>query len=626
MSWIIGGLVFFVAVFAAVRKILGTPDGSVIGGGEAECWLWRYWWMKQMLSEAWTEGGFFYALYTFFAAGSYPEFGNVLDLQIISWPLEFLFGDSYYTIKIALILFLNCMACWWFLSYVWGMSVYSWCGALIFGMNPYFIAEIAGGRVRQAIAFTVPIFLLYLYRSWRHGDSKSVILSGIFMGITAALYTYYGMFLGFFWLIFLVWHCISGHRMEHSAGFARKMTVIAFIGLMIALPFMISYIEKASRGDLAELVPYGSVCPSAADLTGAKAGLSIAELVPGSLKRMADDSLPLDVFWNGRLHLALPFTVLAIIFIPWNIPKKLPWLWGVSFFFFLVLSFGPYLSLGEEDRIFISNVRMPFAFFYRWMPFFSRLFSPSRLMMMAYMSLSILFLIRMSEYSNKSSELARIFGAAAGIGMLVQMEFTGTLPINVSHPEQAAYYYLLRELPPLGIIEVPYKTGDYIEFNQIAHFQKSLGSFSEGGLPQHFPQCRLSFIAKKEDFSQNSFLVHLQLINSNPFMPQPYRETDKQEIVKQGFKLLILHQRGCNMIDPLQGEIIYFKLYEHFCDMLGKPVLDTNEQVYLGMKGRLQGDISDPAWYRMSVFDLSRTGERKSDKINKSVSMLLSGK
>ncbi|MCR5663118.1 MAG: hypothetical protein K6G50_13495 [bacterium] len=611
LSWILGGLIFLVAIVVASRNILGTPEGSVIGNGDAECWLWRYWWMKQVMSAAWAEGGFFYALYTFFIAGSYPEFGNVLDLQVFSWPLEFLFGDSYYTIKIVLILFLNCMACWWFLSYVWGVGVNSWCGALIFGMNPYFITEIAAGRVRQAIAFTIPIFLLFLYRSWRHGDNKSVILAGVFMGLTAAFYLYYGMFLGFFWIMFLVWHYVSGHRMEHAAGFARKMMAIAFIGILVALPFSLSYIEQALHGELVQLVPYGSACPSLAELTDSRAAQSALDLVPGARKRLADDSLPLDAFWSYRIHYAMPFIALIIIFIPWKIPNKMPWLWAISFFVFLVLSFGPYLSLGEADRIIISNVRMPFAFFYRWVPFFSRLLSPNRLMAMAYMSLSILFLIRMAEYSKNSAELSRIIGIITGIGMLAQMELIGTLPLEVSHPDQAAYYYLLRELKPVGIIEVPFRTGDYIDFNQIAHCQKSLGSFSEGGLPPRFPQCRLSFIAKKEDFSQNTFLIHLKLLNDNPFMPQNYREADKQELVKAGFRLLILHQRGCDMIDALRGEIIYFKLYEHFCKVLGKPILDTNEQVYPGMKGRLEGDTSDPAWYRMSVFDLTGAGVQK---------------
>ena len=118
------------------------------------------------------------------------------------------------------------------------------------------------------------------------------------MGLTAAFYLYYGMFLGFFWVMLLVWHYVSGHRMEHAAGFARKMVAIAFIGIVVALPFALSYIEQALHGELAQLVPYGSACPSLAELTDSRAGQNALDLVPGARKRLADDSLPLDVFWN----------------------------------------------------------------------------------------------------------------------------------------------------------------------------------------------------------------------------------------------------------------------------------------------------------------------------------------
>ena len=189
LLWVWAGGLYLGIVLLAVRSLVLAPEGSWIGGGEIEGWLWRYWWMKQLIAGAWLGSGPLGALYVALVSGSYPEFGNLLDLQVLSWPLESVFGTpGYYNLKVGLVLLLNCLACWWFLSRIWGAQVGSWLGGLLFGLNPYFVFEISNGRMRQAVAFAIPLFILFLYRSWRHGGGRPTLLAGVFLGITAAVY------------------------------------------------------------------------------------------------------------------------------------------------------------------------------------------------------------------------------------------------------------------------------------------------------------------------------------------------------------------------------------------------------------------------------------------------------
>jgi len=603
--WLLVSGGYLLAVLLAVRSLASAPAGSWIGGGEIEGWLWRYWWMKQLITGAWVGASPLYTLYVALVSGSYPEFGNLLDLQLLSWPLEVLFGPpGYHNLKVALILLANCLACWWFLSRLWGAHVGSWLGGLVFGVNPYFVFEISNGRLRQAVAFAIPLFILYLYRSWRLGGRRPTLLAGLFLGVTAAFYFYHGVFLGLFCLLFLAWHVCSGRHQPHAPGVLARFLGLAVIGVLVSAPFGLFYIEEAFGPRVLEVAPYGTAFPLLEEVAAPQATTRPENLLAGSQRRFLRESLPLDALWNPFLPHALPLAALVLVFIPWGLSRRIPWLWLATFFGFLVLSFGPILSLGESSRVFLAGVPMPYLFFYQWVPLFSRLFAPGRLEVMVYLALSVLVCLRVLRLESRGRVLSLLVAVLAAAGFWGQMEVAGILPFPTVRLGVAPYYHLLADRPAFSLIEVPYRTGDYLEFNQTVHGQRVLGSFAQGGVPPGYPPGHQAWLAGKFEDPGNSFVTHLEALNRDPLRPQAYRQEDLDALVRNGHRLLILHERGCYYLDPGRGERVYFALLEHFRRHLGEPILSTDEPVHEGLIGRQSLEDRDPAWYRMAVFSL----------------------
>lgn len=592
LGWLAGGALYALILLFCVRGLALAPEKSLLGGGEIEGWTWRYWWMKEMVVGAFANGPA-YGLHAALTAGSYPEFGNVLDLLVLSWPLERVLGDPlYYNVKILLILFLDCAAMWWFLARVWGRGAGTWLGGLLFGLNPYFLFEVSNGRLRQAVAFTIPLFMLYLFRSWRQGDRRSTLLAGLWMGLTAAFYLYYGMFLGFFTALFVVWHLASGRRQPHAPRFLARLGVVVVVGLVVTVPFVLSYLEQARRGDLPEVAPYGTALPGLQELESPTDTLRPRDMLVASQKRFLVDSLPLDALWNPALQHALP--LVAVVLALGGLGRRRgAWLWVGTFALFFALSLGPYLKVGEHA----FDLPMPYGAAYRYVPSFSRLFSPIRLQVMLYFALAVLVAIRLQP------RRALVAGLTA-VAFLVQLEFSGVLPLPTVQLAVAPYYHLLGELPPVGLVEVPFKTGDYLEYNQTVHRQKVLWSFAEGGVPPGYPQGQLAHLARRERVRENSFVRHLEALNREPLRPQPFQDQDLQELRRLGYRLLVLHERGCYYLDPDGGEAVYFRLLEHFRKTLGEPLVETDEPVHRGLLGRRPEDVRDPSWYRMAVFAL----------------------
>jgi len=595
----------------AMRSLVLAPEGSWIGGGELEGWLWRYWWMKELVTGAWMGSGPLYGLYVLLVSGSYPEFGNLLDLQVLSWPLERVLGaPDYLNAKIFLILWLDCAACWFFLSGLWGRSAGTWLGGLLFGLNSYFVYEISNGRLRQAVAFTIPLFMFYLYRCWRQGGVRPTVVAGSLLGLTAAFYHYYGMFLGFFCFLSMVWHAFLGRHQVHARGMPARMAGILAVGLLVAAPFAAFYLEEAFGPNVLEVAPYGTAFPTLEELTTEYGTVRPANLLAGSQRRFVRESLPLDALWRPLLPHALPLAGLVLAFLPWKYPRRIPWLWLGAFLGFLVLSFGPYFSLGESSRVFLAGVPTPYLLLYRWVPLFSRLFAPARLEVMVFLALAVLVCLRVHDLARTRRDLALVAVVVTTLGLGLQMELAAVLPFPTVRLAVAPYYHLLGDQPPMGLIEVPFRTGDYLEYNQTVHRQKVLGSFAQGGVPPGYPSGYQAWLAGKHADPGNSFLTHLEALNRDPARPLAYRRDDLEALVQDGYRLLILHERGCYYLDRDYGDLIYFKLLAYFRKTLGEPLVYTDEPVHSGLEGRQRAEDRDPAWYRMAVFSLTPREDR----------------
>ncbi|MBQ7502783.1 hypothetical protein IJT93_08765, partial [bacterium] len=218
--------------FSASEKYLGEP------GYELEGWLWRFWWVKRMLSAAWNSGaGLGYMCWLIAVAGSYPETGNLFDLISISWPLETVFGAPlYFNVKVWLIFTLNGLS-----GYLLGREILkNKCGALVCGLvmllSPYCLSEVGNGRVRQTVLFPMILYCWAFVRLYKKADLWRAAWVGIFAGLTSVIYLFYGLSLLIFTLLFVL--CAGIFRIYGSFSLKRFgfLVLTCLIAVLASLP------------------------------------------------------------------------------------------------------------------------------------------------------------------------------------------------------------------------------------------------------------------------------------------------------------------------------------------------------------------------------------------------------
>ena len=100
-------LLAYIALACAVTwPTIAHLDEVILGGGELGGWMWRIWWHSEEVDAiGQTDLGLIDRLSMLFSLGRYPETGNILDILLLSYPLESLFGSVVgHNLKVLLIL------------------------------------------------------------------------------------------------------------------------------------------------------------------------------------------------------------------------------------------------------------------------------------------------------------------------------------------------------------------------------------------------------------------------------------------------------------------------------------------------------------------------------------------
>lgn len=620
LNWMSAIILSLTLGIISIWNVLDKMKTHYVGEGELEGWLWRYWWMKKLLSSLWaqTPKDWSAIIYTYLCAGNYPETGNVFDLQTFSLILEPIFGDpAYYNIKIALILFLNGIAGYALCKYLTKSPIISLMGAAVLALNPYVLSEISSGRPRQAMLFTMPLFAMYLFENYRTLSLKSALWAGFWLGLTAAVYLYYGMAALFFGLIFLIYHLIFD-RKNFTATFAKYVMVMLVIFVLVSGPFSFRYIEIVMMGKELPEVTYGRDFPPLDFLFKDFSQLDPRDELSHSIMRYRYSSQPVDFPFLLRYNVNLPLVVTLLILIPMFFVKPVPWFWIITLFFFYFLSLGPYLKVGSGHENYVRifegrGVPLPYVVFFKYVPFFARLFAPLRLLGMFYVSAVALVVI------NTKYVIGKIREKFSGLGkvevnliksafvvlfislMVLQMFSSRQLPIPLTKIVVPEVYKNLREYPgKFGIIQVPFRTGDFVNYYQIYHKKRLLWGWASGSVPNNFPPSEALYLALPNFKHDNSFIRYLEELNTKPEDPPDFKDEDLKRLKYNGYRFVVLHERGCFILDEHEGDKIYDYFLNELSEHLGKPVMTGNEPANQGSK-LTPGRVSS---YRIAVFEI----------------------
>ncbi len=634
-----------------LRVLDGRWSECYAGAGELEGWLWRYWWMKEMLRGVWhSSATFAYSLWVTVIAGSYPETGNVFDLEVLSWPLEIIFGDPlYYNIKCLLVIALNFIGGYYLAKTVLKGSSGAWASGLVMSVSPFVLYEISNGRIRQGIIFPLAFYALHLVSLWRSPGIYNAIMTGIWAGISSAVYLYYGMAAGMFTAIYIGW-CIlfrtDGKVTFKKLSFGLLAFIFAFMG---SAPFAGSYIDRQLRGEKLPELMWQRQFLTLHELTSPNIETVLKQNDPllNSLQRFRSDSLPWQYAFMPKYSRCLPwiFSLTALAALPLAFVRRkikddeplsetasfetrapasespdnassalqeksekdsandgeshedavdegltpgqiCPWL--ISALFFYMLTLGPYFKDGYSGQYINyenGGIASPYIWFFTYFPAFSRLFSPIRMCGMMLVALGVLSAACMRRLFAVLSVPWVVRAMAAlviGAISLHSLEVCGAVPVTISRIEVPEYYYKLQKEPFCTVIELPFRTGDSLQYFQTVHMKKLLLGWSDGAFPPGFPECSASKYTKVfESVPTNSFLNYLELLNVHPDAEPKYSQEDFTYMVKTaGVKYIILHERGCAQIDPRNYEKNFYEESESLANILGPPVYIGEEYVH----------------------------------------------
>ena len=150
------------------------------------------------------------------------------------------------------------------------------------------------------------------------------------------------------------------------------------------------------------------------------------------------------------------------------------------------------------------------------------------------------------------------------------------------------------------VVEVPIRTGDYLQYYQIAHGKRLLLGWADGATPPNYPQSDLQKLTKTiPDLEKNTFLQFIEQLNVDPNSNIEFDYLDYQKLVDEGLLYIIVHERSCWNIDPQNGRYFY-DCYCHTLSILfGDPQDRDIEEVFVQ-----NGDA--PNQYGIAVFRIDK--------------------
>jgi len=588
---LLAGLAYALLALWAARDSLSNFSQYFLGAGELQGWLWRYWWAKSLVYSAFLlKHDLLYTFYVICSVSHFPEAGNMTDLIFGYWPLESLFGfASGYNLKVILILVLNGLAGYLFLREISRSELAGFVAGAFFAFNPYVLSEIATGRVRQAIIFSIPLFLYYLLKNHQKPESSSALWAGFWLGVSAIIYWFYGIFLLFSLGIFYLYLFISQERKKLSPDFWVYLLMTLLLALVIAVPYTAPYLEISRSGRKLPETTFWLTFPSLNEIAAPIGKVGVAPLSL-SFKRFLDDSPSAEYLFSRVPRYGFPLILSLLALFPlYLLQKEKPKFWGfwlICLVFFYVLSLGPYLKFGYQGNMVTLGqgigIRLPYVVLFKYFPLFSRLFSPCRLISMVSICLAVLLAFNLKWLFGK---LDKIKFLPLGVSLLLlfllffSLESRGQSPLPVTRLYLPDFYRELAKEKVDGIIELPLGMGDLGNFYQIFHHKRVLRGWGEYSIPKDFPEGEIKWLARLPQTisPQNSFVELVKILDPGKPLPEmqlpgSFSPESLDELRIAGYRYALLHEAEFVRID-LAGGGERYKIAKSILErLLGRPV------------------------------------------------------
>lgn len=411
-----------------------------------------------------------------------PYSPRELPLSILFFILSPLGNIAAYNILV-LFSFIACGVSVWLLSgkYVKGFLP-RLIPSILFSIFPFRLAQLCGGHPNGFIVFFIPL-MLYGYESWyQTGKWKYALLSGFCIMSMAVEELHLAYYSGFLTVAFLIYRGISElvrnkqNRKETLQRFIWLTIVIAFLWILAAAYLMhvrSTVVEPSIASGGRELGEISLYAPQAGDFfrrTNSDSEKYIYLGIVSLLLSLCAFCKPGRNIFSGGTHTET---------------TRMPSAEKDRWFYLAVFLVSAILSLGPNLRIFPL-----YNFFYRFVPFFSYPRSTGRIIVLAFLSVSILagmgignlltkkkgkiivvaavILLMLDFYPFGKTGLCRLNSGNKVYEHIKQQNYKGVIlevplwPGNSSWSSIYEYYATIYHIPMINVY-CPFVTRDYIE-------------------------------------------------------------------------------------------------------------------------------------------------------------------
>jgi len=535
---IVSGYLLLLAIFAF--PLIFKLDSQVYASGdEFFTRVWRYWWFKETLLDWWqspgrTLGEFLW--YGIINQEQYMNTGNTIDLTVFTYPLNLLFSyPLYWNLNLLLILSLNALGGFWLVNYLTQNRMIAFLGGLFMAFNPYVYYALASGRFKDGLFFFICLFLLFFLKMLEEKSWINPILTGLFFGVTAIFYWFYGINLSIFLILALICLLIWKNPGLPDKIFL-KTVLICLVGLLIAYPFAIEYQRSWQKGELNNTeLAYLKNFPSweTVQASNDRQGLTIH-----GAKAIVEDSLPLMHY--PFIWILAPFFLLELL----SRKKLKNWLFIISCWFFWLICLGPFIKIGSPP---ISNPI--YQFLYKYYPLFSRQTHTSKffsLCLIFFVLASMLGIQKLLQWLPAKKNIAVFLAILLISGYCYELTSRKILPLSTIPAQIPQFYRELATQQYQAVIEVPTQCGhDLYNYYQAFHGQRIYPSSIGNCYAKYAPHCPIKWAWMAENldskYQDNTFVAYLNQLTTNT--PKAgFGQSDLQLLRLDGFKYLVLHE------------------------------------------------------------------------------------
>lgn len=593
------------AILATWPLALHLPSrvAGYLGVEDLEQTLWLYWWwtrnVEHLVAQA-PQTGLAHAAAEFFRFPLRAGMGSFLDF-VPTWPLGALGFPLYYNVKTLAVLALDGWSAWLLVRTLhpgarWGAVT----AGAVFMLCPLQLYHVSVGRMEQLVAFPMVLFLLELERALRGGTRGAAARAGLWLGVTAASYWFYGVFAVLLGLLRLA----SAPRLP-----LRRLALMGAVTAGVCAPFLWAYAQAAQAGQFHDpRIRFFAPFPAL--------GAIPAQAQPDFFHQIVNASASLDCLLRPVDHHYVPLVVTAAALGALLADRRGRRFWGASAAVLFVLALGPYLKWGGQALE--PGLPLPYHLPYALVPFFTKLNWPSRLLVPAFLTLAVWIGLAVERAPRRRGLLAGGFLAA----LLVELAVLGLLPPGSTEIRIAPFYRELASAPPgTGVIELPASGRDaralrpgadmavvqlyepldakHVNYLQLHHGHKALWSGARYPPDPAEPDARL---VDERRFHRNGLLGWLVRLDGPPdFAPE-----DRLEVLGAGYRYAVLHERAALRIGPDAWDRMARALETAF----GPPLHEQEEWLWEGPANHPGGDLALPfdrlvfRPYRVRVFSL----------------------